>query len=100
LILKQKPLQNQKKNEAAAAPRAAGQLLDNFIKVDWAPAKDNSSEVKLSQVAGPGGSALRISYDLKNGKWIAVSKGFAIDDFKARPFPFKSSRKEPTTTWK
>lgn len=81
------------KTEAAAAPRAAGQLLDNFIKVDWTPAKDNSSEVKLSQVAGPGGSALRISYDLKNGKWIAVSKGFAIDDFKGKAISFQVKSK-------
>ncbi len=81
------------KTEAAAAPRANGQLLDNFIKVDWSPAKDNSSEIKLSQVAGPGGSALRISYDLKNGKWVAVSKGFAIDDFKGKAISFQMKSK-------
>lgn len=73
--------------------KAPTQILDNFIKVDWSMARDNSSEVKVSQVAGPGGSALRISYDLKNGKWIAVSKGFAIDDFKGKAISFQMKSK-------
>lgn len=77
------------KADAKAAPAGSTQLLDNFIKVDWSPAKDNSSEIKLSQVAGPGGSALRISYDLKNGKWVAANKGFAIDDFKGKAISFQ-----------
>jgi hypothetical protein len=85
----------QKKSAPPAGARSAvaPQLLDNFIKVDWATAKDNSSEIKLSQVAGPGGSALRISYDLKNGKWVSISKNFAIDDFKGKAFTFQIKSK-------
>jgi hypothetical protein len=83
-----------KTSKADAADAKAGtQILDNFIKVDWSTAKDSSSEAKLSQVAGPGGSALRISYDLKNGKWIAVSKGFSIDDFKGKAISFQMKSK-------
>jgi hypothetical protein len=90
-----KPAASQKKSAPPASARssAAPQLLDNFIKVDWATAKDNSSEIKLSQVAGPGGSALRISYDLKNGKWVSISKNFAIDDFKGKAFTFQIKSK-------
>lgn len=82
------------KSAAKGGPAGGGtQLLDNFLKVDWSTAKDNSSEVKLSQVAGPGGSALRMSYDLKNGKWVAISKGFVIDDFKGKAISFQMKSK-------
>jgi hypothetical protein len=82
-----------KAGKAEVKDRKSTQILDNFMKVDWSTAKDNSSEVKVSQVAGPGGSALRISYDLKNGKWIAISKGFAIDDFKGKGISFQMKSK-------
>lgn len=68
---------------AAMVPASGGGLLlDNFAKMDWTSARDNSSEIRLSQVAGKGGSALRVAYDLKNGSWVSFTKGFVIDDFR------------------
>jgi len=68
----------------APSDMAGEQLLDNFTKVDWTIAKDASAEIRLSQVAGPGGSALKIAYDLKGGRWVSIGKGFLIDDFRGK----------------
>ena len=73
-----------KSKDADAKSGGAGQVLDNFSKMDWSATKDKGSEIKLSQAAGPGGSALKISYDLKGGKWVAVTKSFVIENFKGK----------------
>lgn len=92
------PLQTHAKDEkkadkAASGAKAEGRVLDNFIKADWSPARDSSSEIRISLAAGPEGSAIKVAYDLKNGKWVALSKGFAIDEFKGKAISFKMKAK-------
>lgn len=65
-----------------------GTVLDSFERVDWATAKDNGSEVKISQTAGKSGSAMKISYLLGTGHWVAVNKAFAIPSFRGKALSF------------
>lgn len=85
---KSKAASSTTKSAAATPAVGGGQLLDNFAKLDWEPARDNSSEIKVSQTAGKGGNAVRIAYDLKGGSWVAVSKDFVIDDFRGKALAF------------
>ncbi len=70
------------------APVGGGILLDNFDRIDWASAKDAGAEMKLSQAQGKVGSAVKISYILGTGKWVAINKPFAINSFRGKAISF------------
>lgn len=73
--------------EKKAAP-GGGVILDNFDRIDWSSAKDAGSEMKLSQAQGKSGSAMKISYIMGTGKWVAVNKSFSIPSFRGKALSF------------
>ena len=91
------PVLAKSKGAAPAAKKAApekkaaaggGVILDNFDRIDWASAKDAGSELKLSQAQGKNGSALKISYLMGTGKWVAINKSFSIPSFRGKAISF------------
>jgi hypothetical protein len=57
--------------------------------MDWTPAKADGTTLSLGTAEGRGGSALRISYDLKNTRqWVAASKGVDLGDFRNKALSF------------
>jgi hypothetical protein len=73
-----------------------GQILSKLSRITPPPAAAffsgaaffAGSELKLSQAQGKNGSALKISYLMGTGKWVAINKSFSIPSFRGKAISF------------